>query len=457
MLGDTIAAISTPFGEGGIAVIRVSGCKAKEICSKVFRPRSGGEPVHARALYGDILAGGRVIDDGMCTFFESPHSFTGEDTAELSCHGGVVVTAMVLQSVIAAGARQAQAGEFTRRAFLNGKLSLTEAEGVAELLEAKTETAAELSSSSARGRLSHELGEISAEILALTASLFAYIDYPDEDMEDLSDEELARRIDALSERTRRLADSYRTGKAITEGVPAMIVGRPNVGKSSLFNSILGENKAIVTDISGTTRDIIEYPARAGRILLRLCDTAGVRETPADEIERRGIELVRQRLQNGEVSLVFALFDGSRELSEDDRTIIRVLKASGAEVVAAVTKSDLDRVLDLQEIERAFGKPIFISHKDSESIGRLLAAAERLFTDEKLNPSEDAFVTNARQKGELDRLSDLFSEAKTALESGQKDIMLIMLEKALTVVEETDGRGADERIVNEIFSHFCVGK
>ena len=455
MFSNTIAAVSTPAGVGGIAVIRISGDGALEVAQKVFRSK-GRCPEHGRSVYGEILSGDRVIDDGIMVYFKAPHSFTGEDTVEISCHGGRVITSMVLGAVLDAGAVQAKAGEFTKRAFVNGKLTLTRAEGIGDLLEAKTEEAAFLSSSSARGRLSDELSDTADRLTALIASLYAYIDYPDEDLQDLTDGEILAEIDFLKNRAARLVASFETGRAVTEGILTMIVGKPNVGKSSFFNKMLGEKRAIVTDISGTTRDMLEYPVKAGKVLLRLCDTAGLRGEGADEIEKIGISMVLERLSASDTELVLALFDGSRPLDDDDRAVISRLSRLDARVIPIITKSDLDRVIDAGEIEASLGRPEVISCEKDE-LGGVVRRIEESFVDGNIKLGEDAVLTNRRHLSCIMSFSKLLDEASASLRLGTKDITGSILERALGVICETDGRGADERIVNEIFSRFCVGK
>lgn len=458
MLNKSIAAISTPFGKGGIAVIRISGSDSLSIAEKIFKPSTGKlSPTPRLAIYGNILSNGKAIDDGILTYYAGPNSFTGEDMIEISCHGGIVITSMVLESILSSGAIMAKPGEFTQRAFINGKLTLTRAEGIADLLDAKTESAALISSSSARGRLSLELSKISERILRLVSSLYAYIDYPDEDLQEISDTELNSEILSLEGICLKLINSFNTGKAVTEGIPTMIVGKPNVGKSSFFNEILGETKSIVTHISGTTRDIIEYPAKAGKVLLRLSDTAGVRSESTDVVERIGIDLVLDKLESGNAGLIYALFDGSRELDTNDYTLIERLKKTDAQIIPIITKSDLDRVIDTSILEKEFGELFYISVFNKTTLEEIINKTEKLFIDEKISLSDDAIITNARQKSCITKTKDLLGEAKKELLHGAKDICGILLEEALTVINETDGRGISELIVNEIFTRFCVGK
>ena len=314
MFFSTIAAISTPVGKGGVAVIRISGSEAIEIAKRVFFPKNGKNITDYSPryqIYGDIMSIERneVIDDGLLSYFFAPASFTGENVVEIACHGGEVVTAMVLSSILTAGAVMAAPGEFSRRAFVNGKMTLTAAEGVADLLDAKTEESAMLSSKASRGNLSNALTQISDMILSAASSLWAYLDYPEEDLQSMDDNELCELLDSNVFECQKLIDSFATGRAINSGISSVIVGKPNVGKSTFFNMLLGEEKAIVTDIPGTTRDVIEYPVKAGKVLLNLSDTAGVRSDTGDTVEKIGIEKALSVLKEAE--LVFALFDLSR--------------------------------------------------------------------------------------------------------------------------------------------------
>ena len=279
MHGNVIAAISTPPGKGGVAVIRVSGDGAISIAERVFFPASG-KSISAypdrTQIYGYIKYNNESIDDGMLTVFKGPKSYTGEDTVEISCHGGMLITATVLEALFASGATPAEAGEFTQRAFINGKLSLSEAEAIGTLLEASTREQIRLASSDARAKLTHATEEIRSDITDVMSSIYARIDYPDEDLGEFTDEESARRLTAIRSNIKRLIDTYKTGHAINEGISTVICGKPNVGKSTLYNLLIGEDAAIVTDIAGTTRDVLEKTVSLGRVLIKLCDTAGVR-------------------------------------------------------------------------------------------------------------------------------------------------------------------------------------
>ena len=341
---DTIAAISTPYGKGGIAVLRISGEDAISVAARVFEPKSGkslGDAESAKAIYGNIFetADGKKnqIDDGLATVFRAPRSFTGEDTVEISCHGGILVTQKVLSALLTAGARPAMAGEFTKRAFINGKMTLTGAEGLGDLLEAQTDEQIRLARSNMRGTLSGEVEKIYDSLGDVLAAIFAHIDYPDEDLADISREEMLSISRENLGRLRALANTYSTGRAVAEGIPTVILGRTNAGKSSLYNKIVGRDAAIVTDIEGTTRDVLTETAKLGRVILRLSDTAGLRES-GDVVEKIGIDRARQKAEEAE--LVLAVFDGSRETDGEDAEFIDYLKTLSGIKIAIIKKATI---------------------------------------------------------------------------------------------------------------------
>lgn len=457
----TIAAVSTPVGKGGVAVIRISGSEAVEVASRVFLPKNGKTiqdfPPRFQ-IYGDILSGEsrEVIDDGLLTYFLGPASFTGEDTVEISCHGGEVITGMVLSSILSAGAVLAKPGEFSRRAFVHGKMTLTAAEGIADLLDSKTEAAAILSSKTSRGKLSLAINEISDSVLSAASSLWAYLDYPEEDLQSMSDEELCALLDENVSRCEKLIRSFSTGRAVNSGIPAAIVGKPNVGKSTFFNLLLGEEKAIVTDIPGTTRDVIEYPVKAGRVLLNVSDTAGVRNDTGDLVEKIGIEKALSVLQEAE--LVFAMFDLSRPLEDDDRRILEFLneKRSDCKIIPIFSKSDLPKQFECEEIDK-YGRSFTFSFLKNHDLTQLYQEIEQHYISDEGALREGRILTNARQKAQLLKTKDLLLAAKDQILAGAKDLCSLTLEEALSVILETDGKSAGEMILDQVFSRFCVGK
>lgn len=452
----TIAAISTPRGKGGIALIRISGEEAVAIAGRCFSPknRKNVSELAARTSYfGDILLNGEPIDDGMITIFKSPASYTGEDLVEISCHGGILVTSRVLESVFLCGAVPASAGEFTRRAFVNGKLSLTKAQAVGEILEAKSDTQLKVAAAKRRGALSKKLDDAAHTLTALVADVYAKIDYPDEDLSELSDDEFVARANEVCTSLSSLRDTYRSGSAIFEGISTVICGAPNRGKSSLYNAISGEDAAIVTDIAGTTRDILERDIPLGKVLLHLTDTAGIHETN-DTVEKIGVERARDRLLSAE--LILAVFDSSSPLADEDFALIEALKALPAAKIAILNKCDISSE-EITLPEGIFEKCVSISAKTLQGMDTLRETVEGLFIDEKINTSTDALLTNAREFAALDEAVRLITDAISTAKALGADVASSDLERAVAIISELDGRAVSENVVSEIFSRFCVGK
>lgn len=460
-LTHVIAAVSTPPGKGGVAIIRMSGEGAFEIAERVFFPLSGRRFSECRPrvqIYGHIIHEGEKIDDVLCARFPAPHSYTGEDTVEIGCHGGILVTSLVLEALLNAGALPAVAGEFTRRAFINGRLSLTEAEAISDLLEAKSREQLRLSGGDARGRLSARIAEIRRSLIGLMSSVYARIDYPDEDLGDFTDRELLSHLINIKEDCVALKNSYRTGRAISEGIKTVICGKPNAGKSSLYNLLLGEDAAIVTDIPGTTRDVLKSSIPLGRVMLNLADTAGIRESEGmDAVERIGVTKSLDLMAKSE--LLFAVFDISRPLDDEDELIISAAKNTSVPKIALLNKADLDCLID-EDSFRDFDEVIKISAKErgDEAIFSLADAVNRLFTDEKLVIGQDAILSSARQHAAITRCIDFLSAATQSLNIGfPQDAVSGDIERALGAISELDGRAVSEEIVADIFSKFCVGK
>ncbi len=458
ILDDTIAAVSTPPGKGGVAMIRISGRDAVTVADRVFRPRgaalSAREP--RRAVWGEIIAteadgSETVIDDGVAVFYRAPHSYTGEDTVELCCHGGVLMTQTVLEAVLCAGARMAGPGEFTRRAFVGGRLGLSEAEALASLLDAQTYSQLKLSRAGMGGRLGRDVEALYAELRSYVSDVYARVDFPDEDLAGLTREQLREGIDGVGHRLERLLATYRTGHAVGEGIRTVLCGAVNSGKSSLYNALLGREAAIVTDVAGTTRDLLEDTVSVGGVTLRLCDTAGLRHSD-DEVERIGIERARARI--AEAELVLALFDTSRPSGEEERELCRLLEGIISPVIILATKCDLPRCEGAVCPRGA----IPISARTGEGLEALAARVGELFLDGSLSLTQDAIVANARQYAALRGASEAVTEALTALDAGlPEDIFGSRLEAAMAALGEVDGREVTLDIVNDIFSRFCVGK
>ena len=462
MIGDTIAAVSTPRGKGGVALIRISGPDAVCVAERVFRTRSGKKIVEITprtAIYGEILApetNGEwlPVDDGIATFFRAPASFTGEDVVEIACHGGMLLTETVLTAILTAGARPAEAGEFTRRAVMNGKIGLSSAESLGNMLEAGTREQLILAHSGMQGRVEGRCAEIYEDLRRILASIYVKIDYPDEDLADMSREDIVDALDACADSLLTLVNTYRTGHAIAEGIPTVICGKPNVGKSSLYNRIVGREAAIVTSVEGTTRDVLSERAALGRVTLQLFDTAGLHETE-DVVEKIGIERAEAALCNAE--LVLAVFDGSCTPTKEDRGLIERLKTLNATVVAVLNKSDCAEA-NTDAFGLDFARTVSISAQTGDGIDDLTALVERLFTDGALDSRRDAVLTNARQHASALSALEAVRRAVEVLRAGYPiDLCCTDAELAMSSLCELDGRSVSEDIVSEIFSHFCVGK
>ena len=456
MNNETIAAISTPYGRGGIAVIRISGPDTVDIAAKMFAP-AGGKRVRELAsnsvTYGNILSGGETVDDGMLTLFRAPHSYTGEDTAEISCHGGVLVSGAVLQAAYEAGASPAGPGEFTKRAFMNGKLSLSSAEAVINIIDAESKESLRLARANASGALSRRIDEIYETLTGIAAEAYVYADYPDEDLTDISVPEMKRRLSEARDSLMSLYDSYKAGHAIGEGIYTVILGKPNSGKSSLLNRLLGRERAIVSDVEGTTRDFIEESVPVGSIILRLCDTAGIRKSD-DRIEKLGIERSYEALYKAE--LVYAVFDGSREATDEDIEMISKLGNTVCRKIAVINKCDLETVFDADL--SSFDFVIKMSAKQGIGVSELCEKTEKLFVDGKIDYDSSPLIANARQAAAVKRSADAVARAVDALEAGYtQDIAGLDIEDAMSALAETDGRAVGADIVDNIFHNFCVGK
>lgn len=461
-IGDTIAAISTARGKGGVALLRISGPDAVSICEKMFLPKSGkklSEYAPRTAVFGSICAPDDrgewgEIDNGLATVFRAPASFTGEDTVEICCHGGILLTQTVLTACLAAGARAAEAGEFTRRAFLNGKMGLSAAEALGDLLEAQTREQLTLAHAGTDGRVERKCREIYDALCAVLSSVYAKIDYPDEDLAEMSRDEMQAALAESISRIEKLLDTYRTGHAIAEGIPTVICGKPNVGKSSLYNCIVGRDAAIVTDVEGTTRDVLTETAALGRVTLRLFDTAGLHETE-DVVEKIGIDRARRALEDAE--LILAVFDGSVAPDEEDKALAQSLSCTDATVIAVINKSDLG-VVEKDFYTTHFAHTVTLSAKEGEGTEALSALVESCFINGELDTKKDTVLTNARQKGAALTALEAIKRAQEGLTYGLPvELCCSDCEAAMQAIAELDGRAVSEDIVSHIFSHFCVGK
>lgn len=453
---DTIAAVSTPFGKGGVAVIRLAGENAIAVTERVFFPADGRALSHhapRTAVYGLLKSpeDGEVLDDVLCTYFCGPHSFTGEDTAEISCHGGVLVTRNVLEACLQAGARQALPGEYTRRAFLNGKLPLERAEALGNLLDAGNDEQVRLARAGMNGLLTDSAEAVYADLCAVLANMEAGMDFPEEDLTEMPREDIRLAIGEAEALLRRLKKTYRTGHAIAEGLPTVICGRPNVGKSAFYNRLVGRDAAIVTSIAGTTRDVLTDTVSLGRVTLRLSDTAGLRESD-DPIEMMGVERARAALDTAE--LVLVLTDGEgKDVSAEE--LIADLTEKGKAVIRVYTKRDIH-----SEVPAAPDAvpTVGVSSVTGEGFDTLCRTVEALFIDGELRMGEEAVVFSARQAAALGESAACLRTAAENLDVGLPyDICADDIRAAMSALGSLCGRETSEDVITEIFSRFCVGK
>jgi tRNA modification GTPase len=451
----TIAAVSTPNAVGGIAVIRISGEDAVGVAERIFKP-AGGKNVADMAgytcAYGIAHDGGERIDDCILTVFKAPHSYTGEDTCEISCHGGLYVSKKILRAALKNGAVNAEAGEFTKRAFLNGKIDLTQAEAVMDIISARGELELKMAEQLREGAAFKKAKKCSDRLLVLLSGLAAWTDYPDEDIPEVEPEHLKSELYAVKEELQSLIRNYDSGRIVREGVATAIVGRPNVGKSTLFNCLSGCERSIVTDIAGTTRDVVEESVRLGDIVLRLSDTAGIHDTD-DLIEGIGINIAEKTVDAAE--LVIAVFDGSCPLTADDFYLINRLK--GKKCIAVINKTDKEQMIDTSSIENTSIQIVYVSAKKNDGILALEEAVENLFKIDK-NSFSVVSAANERQKMCIENALGSISEAISIVENSQMlDALNVVIDEAEQYLLELTGERITEAVVNEVFSRFCVGK
>ena len=458
---DIIAAIATGANPTAIGIVRVSGEGCFVLCGRVFRAANGrpfGAQEARKMAYGEMLdREGRVIDRGLAVRFPGPNSYTGEDCAEFHCHGSPVVLRELLDALFAAGARQAGAGEFTKRAFLNGRLDLTQAEAVVDLIDAETAAAARNAAAQLDGGLRRTLEPIQDALLDISSRFYAVVDYPDEDIEDVEPEHIARALQTADASLTRLLATCRRGKVLKSGVRTAIVGQPNAGKSSLLNALAGYDRAIVTDIPGTTRDTVEESVLCGGMLLRLVDTAGIRDTE-DAVERLGVERSRRAMESAD--LVLAVVDGTQKPDGGTSELFR-LAARSPRWIAVYTKRDIapPRMIPASSPAPAFAPAasVSVSSVTGEGLDKLEAAVAALFPAGDPGDS-GSLLTDARQEEAARRARDAVRRAAGALAAGlTPDAVLTDVEEALDALGELTGRTAKEEIVSRIFSRFCVGK
>ena len=461
---DTIAAIATPLGEGGIGIIRLSGPDSLPLLASVFRQngKSQNSPIESHRVYhGHIVDPNtkRILDEAVVSYMKAPLSYTGEDCIEISCHGGIAILTQALEAALAAGARLAERGEFTKRAFLNGKIDLAQAEAVIDLIKAKTKAGVYAAADQLEGRLSSSISDIRNRLLALLARIEASIDFPD-DVEEIGGKALSKGILEEKERVDNILETADAGKVLKEGLPTAIVGKPNVGKSSILNALLKEERAIVTEIPGTTRDTIEEVISVKGLPLRIVDTAGMR-IPRDRIEELGIKRTKKVFEEAELSLI--VFDVSEPLTEEDIEIMRMAGKKKAILVA----NKIDKVGDgkekEKEEEKAKGKlkgaPLIeTSALYGDGIALLEDTVLKIVSAEKILASDGPIITNARHKESLLQAGEALSRAGESAKKGMEaDFIAIDIKGAAVCLGEVTGEEASEEVIDRIFSEFCVGK
>ena len=456
MTDSTVAAIATPPGKGGIAVVRISGPQAYRVASAVFRPADPKKSLEKAkgytALFGHFILDGAVADEVVALCFRAPRSYTGEDVVELSCHGGSAVSELLLRACLCAGAQPAGPGEFTKRAFLSGRISLTQAEAVMDLIGATGRQAAAAAAASMEGALYKKIEGVRAKLVALAGHLAAFIDYPEEDVPDLSAKALAATVRECLDAMEALIAGYGTGEVLRRGVRTAIVGSPNVGKSTLMNLLAGFERAIVTPVAGTTRDVVETELSLGGVRLHLADTAGIRQT-SDVVEAEGIR--RSYAQLERAGLVLAVFDASRKTQPEDEDLAR--RCAGRPALAILNKSDLAKNFDETRIAPYFFKIISISAKDADFLPVVENAVSEILGTAHADP-DALLLANERQLAAAQRAAAALRDALRAVQDGMTlDAAGVCIDDALEALYALTGEHAGDDVIEEVFSKFCVGK
>ena len=449
----TIAAIATPLGEGSLGVIRISGEAALTVADSVFFPFSGerlSDLPGYRAAYGEIKEGDSLLDDAVALVFRAPKSYTGEDVVEISVHGGRILLREVLRLILKNGAFSAEPGEFTKRAFLNGKTDLTRAESVMGLISAKSEAQLRLSRAAHIGKVSGKIQAIEGDLVALDASIAAFSDYPDEDIEGLNYENFLKMLESAETALKEMLSTYDAGRILREGIDTAIVGKPNVGKSTLMNMLSGAERSIVTEVAGTTRDIIEETVTVGDIVLRLADTAGIHDTD-DRVESIGVDRARRRIETA--GLILAVFDCTKPLDKDDYSLLDSIR--GKNVIVIINKTDLSCKLDKSAFEGF--KIVETSAKKGDGYETLSKAIAEAAGTADLDP-DSAVLLNERQHDCAQRALEGVSEAINALKCGSTmDAVGVCVDDAIAALFELTGKRVTNEVTDEIFRRFCVGK
>ena len=456
-LNDTIAAISTAIGEAGIAIVRMSGEDSINIIDKIFVAASKikmKDAENRKFMYGHIYDADKKIDEVLVVKMKGPHSYTAEDIVEIHCHGGVVSVKRILNLILSKGARLAEKGEFTKRGFLNGRIDLTQAEAVIDLIKAKTDISFDLGLNQLSGALSEVLNKLKDELVSMQALIVANIDFPDEDIEDAAYNDLLDRSKKILDKIDNLLENSKNSRLLRDGINTVILGKPNVGKSSLLNGLLKYDRAIVTDIAGTTRDVIEDYINLDGVLLKISDTAGIRETD-DEVEKIGVNIAREKLKDAD--LVIAIFDLSRDFDEDDKEILKLIE--NKKHIIILNKDDLEQKISDEEIEKYFKDDYLrLSVMENESVMKVEKLIIDLFFDGVLQISSDTVLSNLRH---INALREAKKELLEVNESLNKrvflDLIEVDLENVIAHISEITGTITTEDILDRVFSDFCIGK
>ena len=456
-LNDTIAAISTAIGEAGIAIVRMSGEDSIDIIDKIFVSASKikmKDAENRKFMYGHIYDADKKIDEVLVVKMKGPHSYTAEDIVEIHCHGGVVSVKRILNLILSKGARLAEKGEFTKRGFLNGRIDLTQAEAVIDLIKAKTDISFDLGLNQLSGALSEVLNKLKDELVSMQALIVANIDFPDEDIEDAAYNDLLDRSKKILDKIDNLLENSKNSRLLRDGINTVILGKPNVGKSSLLNGLLKYDRAIVTDIAGTTRDVIEDYINLDGVLLKISDTAGIRETD-DEVEKIGVNIAREKLKDAD--LVIAIFDLSRDFDEDDKEILKLIE--NKKHIIILNKDDLEQKISDEEIEKYFKDDYLrLSVMENESVMKVEKLIIDLFFDGELQISSDTVLSNLRH---INALREAKKELLEVNESLNKrvflDLIEVDLENVIAHISEITGTITTEDILDRVFSDFCIGK
>ena len=458
MKTDTIAAIATAMSNSGIGIVRISGDEALEVADRIFRPKKGSRKVSDMEThtihYGYVVDSEEVVDEVMLLIMKAPRSYTCEDTIEIDCHGGVLVMKKILETVLKYGARPAEPGEFTKRAFLNGRIDLSQAESVIDVINAQNELALKSSVSQLQGAVLEKIKDIRAVVLHEIAFIESALDDPEHVSLDGYPEQLRGIMSDAHSKVKKLLDSSDNGKMLKEGINTAIVGKPNAGKSSLLNILVGEERAIVTEIAGTTRDILQEQIQIGGIGLNVIDTAGIRDTE-DIVEKIGVNKSREYIEKAD--LIIYVVDSSTELDENDQEIIEAIQDKKA--IVLLNKSDLDTKTDADVLEKCLDKPILsISAKNNTGIHELEELIEEMFFSGKLSFNDEVYITNIRQKNALAEAESSLKMVLQSIDDGMpEDFFTIDMMNAYEVLGTIIGESVGEDLVNEIFSKFCMGK